>query len=353
MFSVVIPVYNRLKNLSLCLAALQMQHNPPQFEIIIADDGSTDGLYNHYGQDSVILCDNNIRVPIRYISCGPHNGFRPHRTRNIGIAQARHPYTILLDSDVLLNREALRLHKELRDSNPSVVVIGMYHFAESNQLTYDAILEDYENVRKLVPDRISAGPPTAGWDCRREGFTEDKNKIIIDYDGLGFFGGNQCWPVELFWKLGGYDEGMPSGMGEDAELGQRMRLAKLPVLQYAPVYGIHLPHERDITESQKLVQKSIHYIDKKYGIGTYATLTDPVTDPREKDLSLWYTRASEAIIVKKSDELTVFAVDGTRKWYVGIPSPDWLDLLEFSFADVKTVGDDFFKGMTYQGTIRK
>lgn len=351
MFSVIIPVYNRIENLKLCLAALASQINPPAFEVIISDDGSTDGTKDFVERLKNLPLYTSLNL--KYVSCGPHNGFRPHRTRNIGIAQASYSYIILLDSDILLNPKALSYHKAIREKHPDIVVIGMYHFAENNNLTERDLLSDYKMVEKLVPDRKSSAPPSPGLDCRIDAFTDNPDSIITKYDGLGFFGGNQCWPLDLFWKLGGYDENMPSGMGEDAELGQRMRLADVPVLQYQPVFGIHLPHERNVEESQRLVQLSIKFIDKKYKIGTYAELTNPETDPREKNLSLWYTKDYGAKVVKKDSDPTVYAIDGTGKWYVGIPSPEWLNLLDFSFDDVKTVEDSYFDGISYEGTIKK
>ncbi|HEY9423134.1 MAG TPA: glycosyltransferase, partial [Thermoanaerobaculia bacterium] len=41
--SVVIPTHNRLEVLSEVLQALEFQHEPPTFEVIVVDDGSSDG----------------------------------------------------------------------------------------------------------------------------------------------------------------------------------------------------------------------------------------------------------------------------------------------------------------------
>lgn len=353
-FSIVIPCYNRLENLKLVLAGIHAQVNPPDYQVIIADDGSTDGTVEFL---------NNYVHHVHYIWCGPHQGFRPHRTRNIGVTQAVGRWVIFLDSDVILNPHALEEHAKLREKFPDIVVIGMYHFAMPGHLTQNMIVDDYEkNVMGLVPSSLSQGPPQPGIDCRVNGFTDElsEDKIITHYDGLGFFGGNTSWPVDLFWEIGGYDEKMPSGMGEDAELGQRMRGSidgelvrqPVPVLQYAPIYGVHIHHDRDWEESRQLVQKSIFYIDKKYGIGQFARNTRPETDPRQKDLYLWYQKEMKAILVRLQDEYTVYAVseDGM---YVGLPVPEWISELGFTPSDVKSVDKEFLEGKSYQGTITK
>jgi glycosyltransferase involved in cell wall biosynthesis len=41
--SVVIPTYNRLEVLTEVLQGLEFQHEAPPFEVIVVDDGSTDG----------------------------------------------------------------------------------------------------------------------------------------------------------------------------------------------------------------------------------------------------------------------------------------------------------------------
>ena len=262
MFSIIIPTYNRLNNIKEVIKSIKAQVDPPEYEIIIADDGSTD----HTGQYINSLDDPNIK----YVWCGPNQGFRPNRTRNIGITHAKYPYIILVDSDVILNPNALKEHAKIREDQRfiNVVVIGMYHFMDEVDRT-SLDVTNWESVAKYVPDKISESPPLAGLDCRIHAFHKDLETIpiITEYDGLGFFGGNQCWPTWMFWALGGYDEKMPSGMGEDAELGQRMRLNNVPVIQYEPVYGVHLWHQRNVRDSMRMVQESIAYIDKKYGIG--------------------------------------------------------------------------------------
>lgn len=361
MFSIVIPTYNRAHNLELTLAALEAQREAPTFEVIIADDGSTDNT-----RDLIINLSHKSSYELRYIYCGPNLGFRPNRTRNIGIAQAKFPYVVLIDSDIMLNPDALHEHARVREAFPDLVVVGLYHFAAQQaeeDLTPEKVRESFDNVLKLVPPVISKAPPVPGWDCRIDGYVDtlDPSNIITQYDGLGFFGGNQCWPVKLWWGLGGQDEMMPSGMGEDAEMGQRMTgringeqmRDPVPVLQYKPVFGVHYHHERNVNQSRKLVEQSIAYIDRKYGIGTFAKITDPETDPRDMSNSVWYTRKQDAMLVRIEDEPTVYAITGDKTHYVGLTSPSWFTILDFQPRDVVIIDRSFLDGMNYMGAIQK
>lgn len=382
LFSVVIPTHNRLPNLKHVLIGLEQQVDAPPFEVIVADDGSTDGT-RQWMHDNYVV-DRSKVFTFKYQWCGPNLGFRTSRTRNIGIAQAEGERLILLDSDVVLNPRALHEYGRVHAAHPDIVIVGMYHFAAVGELK---TFGKFDDIVALVPDVVSKAPPVPGWDSRRDGFHEtfDAEHLITEYDGLGFLSGNISWPTALWWRIGGQEERMPGhGNGEDAELGQRMRLGEtylklidegisvesaielcvakrqagelqgLPVLQYAPIWGVHLPHPRDQGMRQRTVQDNIAWIDRRYGIGTYAEITDPETDPREKDLSIWYTRAQGGRLVKKDGDPTVYAVDGSNQHYVGIPTPHpWFDLLELEPHTATIVEDSFFEGMVNAGTIRK
>lgn len=85
-FSVILPTYNRL---GMLLEALRSVHEQSfqDFEIIVADDGSTDGTVEH-------LLENEKEVQVIRLA---HGG--PGAARNAGIAAARGAYLAFLDSD--------------------------------------------------------------------------------------------------------------------------------------------------------------------------------------------------------------------------------------------------------------
>lgn len=102
-FSIVIPVYNVKKYLSRCVNSVLSQEYT-DFEIILVDDGSTDG--------SGELCDTFKGLDHRIKVLHKENAGLSD-TRNKGIKVAEGEYIILLDSDDSLVENSL---KKIRDA---------------------------------------------------------------------------------------------------------------------------------------------------------------------------------------------------------------------------------------------
>src|SRR4051812_6017095 len=90
LFSVVVPTYNRLYLLSRALETVCAQTHA-DFEIIIVDDGSTDGTREW-------LASHGAPVPVRVLE---QSNRGPGAARNLGIREARGDYIAFLDSDDL------------------------------------------------------------------------------------------------------------------------------------------------------------------------------------------------------------------------------------------------------------
>ncbi len=86
--SIVLPTYNRLRTLPRAVASALAQ-DEDDFELIVVDDGSTDGT----GAWLAGLDDPRLRV----LRCDANGG--PSAARNRGLAAARAPITAFLDSD--------------------------------------------------------------------------------------------------------------------------------------------------------------------------------------------------------------------------------------------------------------
>ena len=82
MIGVVVPAYNREDNLALLLASLERQ-SAASFHVVIADDGSTDGTAELIAR---LARQPTWRQRLTRVSCGPNQGVRTGRARNIGAA---------------------------------------------------------------------------------------------------------------------------------------------------------------------------------------------------------------------------------------------------------------------------
>ena len=87
--SVVVPTYNRARDLARCLASLCRQTRA-DFEVIVCDDGSTDDTH-------AVVQSFSADLDITYDAAANWGG--PARPRNRGIGRARAPYVAFLDAD--------------------------------------------------------------------------------------------------------------------------------------------------------------------------------------------------------------------------------------------------------------
>ncbi|MDI3328044.1 MAG: glycosyltransferase [Alicyclobacillaceae bacterium] len=114
--SVVIPSFNAREPLLLTLAALDRQEGAEgRFEVIVADDGSTDGT-------AETLATRTYRFPLRVLTL-KHGG--KCRARNEGIQAARHPLILSLDADMILPPLAVAGHLAHHETAPGpLAVVG-------------------------------------------------------------------------------------------------------------------------------------------------------------------------------------------------------------------------------------
>jgi glycosyltransferase involved in cell wall biosynthesis len=113
--SVVITTYNRPDALAAVVRACFMQ-NDKNFEIIIADDGSTANT-----RMCIQALAQDAPVPIRHV-WQPDQGFRAAMVRNRGTLAASGEYIVFLDGDCIPQRDFIARHRAL--SRPGCLVSG-------------------------------------------------------------------------------------------------------------------------------------------------------------------------------------------------------------------------------------
>lgn len=142
MVSIVVPTYNREKELSRAIRSI-MQQTYEEYEIIVVDDGSTDhtmAVVQQFGDDR-----------IRYIRL-EHNQGAGH-ARNIGIQQARYDYIAFLDSDDEWLPDKLRLQMDKMLSSEEK--LGMVYCRMGGR-------QRHSNIRFICPPAEVAGEVLEG-----------------------------------------------------------------------------------------------------------------------------------------------------------------------------------------------
>lgn len=100
-YSVIVPSYNRQEEIrELIESFIQLQFPPDRFELIIADDGSTDGT-----EVLVRKFQETVNFPLQFYS---QKNQGPGAARNMGMEKARGDFFIFIDSDCTVSPGWLR-----------------------------------------------------------------------------------------------------------------------------------------------------------------------------------------------------------------------------------------------------
>lgn len=104
--SVIIPTYNRRPILEQCLRALAQQQPGPYegYEVVVVDDGSTDGTVEW-------LQNNPVGLPQWKLLQQEHRG--PAAARNLGFRHAQGSLIVFIDSDLVVVDHFLASHAQM------------------------------------------------------------------------------------------------------------------------------------------------------------------------------------------------------------------------------------------------
>lgn len=146
--SVLIPVYNDIDRVGLCIEKLRAMAFPQdKYEVIIIDNGSSDGTYELLHKLVSDLDDKAFRL-IQCLSPGSY------AARNEGLKLAQGEFVAFTDSDCLVSENWLQSLLDCwRAQNGSVVVAGkVSFFSDTNKNTEQSAL-DFENMFSMKQDQ--------------------------------------------------------------------------------------------------------------------------------------------------------------------------------------------------------
>lgn len=247
--SVVVVTYMRRRHLLWCLEALAQQTLPyNRFEVVVVDDGGLDNSEEEVHAAKRRHPEHNVRYVWH-----KHEGWGLARSRNEGAALTSGACIVFIDSDILLNPEALEVYVELLRSNPNRVIGGYYKYLKGMKLTLKAIREWTPIWNMSLPEIMIPQHEyqLLGTDVREAHYNQgtsaedlfaDESKTYRNPYSL--LGGNIMVPRHIWDQTEGFDETLTHYGGEDAEFS--LQIADLGYMfSYSKrAGGCHMAHTK-------------------------------------------------------------------------------------------------------------
>ncbi|MBW4660182.1 MAG: glycosyltransferase [Drouetiella hepatica Uher 2000/2452] len=218
-FSIVIPTYNRQPILEKCLKALEKQElaSPIDYEIVVVDDGSTDG--------TVAWLQDNPAFPHLQLFRQDHQGAAA--ARNLGVEKAKGDLIIFIDSDLVVTEVFLQAHA-------NALLAGEKEWGSDRLFTYGSVINT----------------------CNFDDPTSEPFKIT-DYSRAYFATGNVAIARKWLEQAGLFDTGFQLYGWEDLELGVRLKKLGLKLIKCPEAVGYHWHPPFALNQIDRLIDQEI------------------------------------------------------------------------------------------------
>jgi GT2 family glycosyltransferase len=232
--SVVVLCWNDRKVIGDCLRSIYTETHLDSFEVIVSDNGSTDGtiefVKENYPQAQVIENGRNLRFA---------------KANNVGIRVCQGEYVLILNPDTIIHHRCLDKVVACADQHPEVGALGCRVLNADG--SYQLSAQPFPTVRRelVVAFRLQWLSYLADWFLgdSYKGWKGDVEKRVDWITG--------CFMLvrgDLLKRLGGFDEQF-FYYYEDTDLSRRIVESGYPIL-YTPVGTI--THLKGYSTSQRL-----------------------------------------------------------------------------------------------------
>ncbi len=216
--SIIIPTYNRKSILEKCLNALEKQilnNNISNYEIVVVDDGSTDGTPS--------WIKNNIEfLPHVVLYEQEHGG--PALGRNLGVMKSKYEIIIFIDSDLIVLEDFIVCHINK--------LLSFWKKYNKKCFTYGSVINTSD-------------------------FNNPENEIykLTDVSFAYFATGNVAISKELLLNVGLFDTSFSLYGWEDLELGERLKKNGTKLIKCPEAVGFHWHPPFDCEQIESLISQ--------------------------------------------------------------------------------------------------
>ncbi|MFE1834058.1 glycosyltransferase family 2 protein [Streptomyces sviceus] len=234
--SVVIPYKQRLRNFRVALAALAEQTLPAhEFEIVV---GALE-----YSPEYLEAC-REYADRLTVVSVLVDEEWNLSRSRNLALRQVSGEVVVFLDADLALPPRCLEtVYDRYYADGQNVCVVGQIVGLDgrSDREAETADLPEHQRFRELLT-ALEAAPD------ERHDKRWRFDPFVLPWTLV--WGAFIVVPTASVRRHGLlFDEGFRGWGGEDQEWGYRVHAAGIPIVRGQDVYGLHLPHVRDVSSN--------------------------------------------------------------------------------------------------------
>ena len=213
--SVVLPTYNRKETLEVLLPLLEHQSfTLDQFEVIVSDDGSTDGTQEFLSQYA-----KNTANKIKIVLAEKNGG--PAKARNSALQVASGEVIVIIGDDIEIDHNFVQQHFD-------------WHCQHSNE--GDAVLGFVTWPEAIKPSNFMRWLNSGG---RHFFFRYADFRSGHPIDCQNFYTCNISIKRSLLFQTTLFDESFPYASHEDLELGERLRLKGMNLYFEKSICGYH------------------------------------------------------------------------------------------------------------------